>query len=409
MVAATTRQAAGESCPRDAAHPTGARAAGRLLVLGQVPGARTAAGHRAAGRRAAVEAAGARRAVLRRAVLGRLRHRGDPLRPAAVLRAGRLHPGAPADAAGPVRRAACRAVLPRGRVGVHQGGRLVRGGQGELRPAGRPGGRGRAADRLRGHGGGADRRRQRRDRLRVPRAVPHPGHRPEDPAGYLGRRDRRHVPGQPARHPRGGPGLRAAHLPVRRLGGRDDRHRPGPRGGRRPAARRPGRGRGGHRLALRADRHRRHVHHGEGLRQRRVVADRNRGRVQRRQRAAPAGRTARAADPRHPGHARGRADRGDLLARARHPRDPLHGRLPHRARPGGAGRLRSHRRRAGDVLRAAGRDRRHLVHRREHQLHRVPVPGQLRRRGLLPAPLAGQARAPAGVLERDHRCWPRCR
>ena len=64
-----------------------------------------------------------------------------------------------------------------------------------------------------------------------PGAVPHPGHRPEDPAGYLGRRDRRHVPGQPARHPRGGPGLRAAHLPVRRLGGRDDRHRPGPRAG----------------------------------------------------------------------------------------------------------------------------------------------------------------------------------
>ena len=216
--------------------PAGARAAGKLLVLAQVPGPRAAAGHRAAGRRAAVPAARARRAVLRRAVLGRLRHRGDPLRPAAVLRAGRVHPGAPADAAGPVRRAAGRAVLPRGGVGVHPGGRIVRGGQGELRPAGRPGGRGRAADRLRGHGGGADRRRQRRHRLRVPRAVPPPGHRPEDPAGHLRRRDRRHVPRQPARPARGGPGLRAAHLPVRRLAAGDDRHRPGPRTGRRRAA-----------------------------------------------------------------------------------------------------------------------------------------------------------------------------
>ena len=62
----------------------------------------------------------------------------------------------------------------------------------ELRPQHRPGGRGRAADRLRGHGGGADRRRQRRHRLRVPGAVPPPGHRAEDPAGYLGRRDRVH-------------------------------------------------------------------------------------------------------------------------------------------------------------------------------------------------------------------------
>ena len=43
----------------------------------------------------------------------------------------------------------------------------------------------------------------------------------------------------------------------------------------------------------------------------------------------------------------GGADRRDLLAGARHPRDPLHVRLPHRARPGGAGRLRPHRGRAG--------------------------------------------------------------
>ena len=64
--------------------------------------------------------------------------------------------------------------------------------------------------------------------------------------------------------------------------------------------------------------------------------------------------------------------------------------------------LRAHPRRAGHVLRVAGRDRRDLVHRRQHQLHRFPVPGQLRRRGLVPAPLADQAGTPAGVLQRDH-------
>ena len=58
-------------------------------------------------------------------------------------------------------------------------------------------------------------------------------------------------------------------------------------------------------------------------------------------------------------------------------------------------------------------DRADPVHRRQHQLQRVPVPGQLRGRGLVPAPLADQARAPAGVLQRHHRadravaarCW----
>ena len=39
----------------------------------------------------------------------------------------------------------------------------------------------------------------------------------------------------------------------------------------------------------------------------------------------------------------------------------------------------------------------------QHQLHRVPLPGQLRRRGLLPAPPADQARPPAGLLDRHHR------
>jgi amino acid transporter len=62
-------------------------------------------------------------------------------------------------------------------------GRLLRGGQGELRAADRPGRRGRAADRLRGHGGGADRGGHRGRRLRVPAA----GHRPvQDPEISVG-------------------------------------------------------------------------------------------------------------------------------------------------------------------------------------------------------------------------------
>ena len=43
------------------------------------------------------------------------------------------------------------------------------------------------------------------------------------------------------------------------------------------------------------------------------------------------------------------------------------------------------------------------VHRRQHQLQRLPVPGQLRGRGRVPAPLADQARSSAGVLQRHHR------
>ena len=43
------------------------------------------------------------------------------------------------------------------------------------------------------------------------------------------------------------------------------------------------------------------------------------------------------------------------------------------------------------------------LHRGQHQLQRLPVPGQLRGRGRLPAALADQARPPAGVLQRDHR------
>ena len=39
----------------------------------------------------------------------------------------------------------------------------------------------------------------------------------------------------------------------------------------------------------------------------------------------------------------------------------------------------------------------------QHQLQRLPVPGQLRGRGRLPAPAADPPGPPAGLLQRDHR------
>ena len=62
--------------------------------------------------------------------------------------------------------------------GLHPGWRLLRGGPGELRPAGRPG-RGRGADGgLRGHGRGAELGGQRRDPVHLPGAGPAAGRLP---------------------------------------------------------------------------------------------------------------------------------------------------------------------------------------------------------------------------------------
>ena len=55
------------------------------------------------------------------------------------------------------------------------------------------------------------------------------------------------------------------------------------------------------------------------------------------------------------------------------------------------------------VLGGAGRDRADPLHRRQHELQRLPVPGQLRRRGLVPAAVADEARPAAGLLQRHHR------
>ena len=93
--------------------------------------------------------------------------------------------------------------------------------------------------------------------------------------------------------------------------------------------------------------------------------------------------------------------------------DPVRQRLPDGDLPGGQPGLRAPPAGHVAVLRGPGGDRADPVHRRQHQLQRLPVPGQLRRRGLVPAPLADQARPPAGVLQRDHRAdrrwrWPCC-
>ena len=190
--------------------------------------ARAAAGQRAARRAAAVQAARARRAVARRHLLLGVRHRGNPHRAAADRRPGGVHPDPAADAGHLAGDDARGALLPRGRHGLHQAGRLLRGRPGELRPAHRADLRGGAADRLRGHGRGPDRGGHRRRGVRDPR------HRPVQ-AGDLRRRRAADVLRQPARHQGGGQGVRRAHLPVLRRGDPDDRGRPDPRGLRQPA------------------------------------------------------------------------------------------------------------------------------------------------------------------------------
>ena len=200
MGAGPGRPPAGES-----AHES----AGPLLVHGEDEAARAAARQRAARRAAAVQAARARRAVARRHLLLGVRHRGNPDRAAADRRPGGVHADPADDAGHPARDDARGALVPRGRHGLHQAGRLVRGGAGELRPAHRAGLRGGAADRLRGHGRGPDRGGHRGGGVRDPR------HRPVQ-AGDLRRRRAADVLRQPARHQGGGQGVRRADLPVRR-------------------------------------------------------------------------------------------------------------------------------------------------------------------------------------------------
>ena len=82
---------------------------------------------------------------------------------------------------------------------------------------------------------------------------------------------------------------------------------------------------------------------------------------------------------------------------------PYHAGDTDRHLAGGARRPRRQPARPRAVLRGPAGHHAHPVHRSEHLLQRLPVPHQLRGRGLVPAPTADQARAPAGVLQRDHR------
>ncbi len=109
----------------------------------------------------------------------------------------------------------------------------------------------------------------------------------------------------------------------------------------------------------------------------------------------PQGARDRGHHPRHPG-------RRDLLAGAPHPRDALHTSGYPTVIAQEANMVFGH---AGHIMffvvqAATAAD---PVHRRQHQLQRLPVPDQLRRRGLVPAAVDDQARPPAGVLQRDHR------
>ena len=95
--------------------------------------------------------------------------------------------------------------------------------------------------------------------------------------------------------------------------------------------------------------------------------------------------------------------RRGLLAGPRHPRDRRYVNGYPSVICAERARLRQRRDRPRLVLPGAGGDRADPVHRRQHQLQRLPVPGQLRRRGLVPAAPADETRPPAGVLQRHHR------
>ena len=125
------------------------------------------------------------------------------------------------------------------------------------------------------------------------------------------------------------------------------------------------------------------VHHPPAcLRQRRFVADRPRGHLERGGRLPPSRVGPRPPDP-------GRHELGVGVPRPRHhpvgqvdPRRPLRQRLAHCGLPGGRGHLRPRLL----LLRGAAGHAPHPLHRRQHQLQRLPVPGQLRGRATTTCP-----------------------
>ena len=136
------------------------------------------------------------------------------------------------------------------------------------------------------------------------------------------------------------------------------------------------------------------------LRQRRVLADRTRGHLQRGEQLPAARGQARPPDPGghelHAGLPGARRDAAGALD-ARHPLRPG---LADRGVPRGQGGLRHECVGPFRVLHGAAGHHAGALHRREHQLQRLPLPGQLRGRRRFSAPAADQARAPPRVLQR---------
>ena len=135
------------------------------------------------------------------------------------------------------------------------------------------------------------------------------------------------------------------------------------------------------------------------VRQRRLVADRPGGHLQRGGQLPSSGLAARPPDP-------GRHELGAGLPRAGHhaagqvdPCAALRQRLADRGLPRGRGHLRAGHR----LLHRGDRHHPHPLHRGQHQLQRLPLPGQLRGRRPLPAPSADPAGPPPGLLQRDPR------
>ena len=91
------------------------------------------------------------------------------------------------------------------------------------------------------------------------------------------------------------------------------------------------------------------------------------------------------------------------LPRPCHPRHAVCRRLSVDAVGGGPGGLRPRDVRQRLLHPRPGLDRRHLVHRSEHQLQRFPRVGQFRRRRPLPAAAVDETRLSPGVLQRHHR------
>ena len=97
------------------------------------------------------------------------------------------------------------------------------------------------------------------------------------------------------------------------------------------------------------------------------------------------------------------------LSGPRHPRHAVSHRISVGAFANCPCGLRQRRDRRRLLRPGPGSDRRHLVHRCQHQFQRFSGAGQFRRRGPLPAAPAHQTRSPAGVLERHHHARRHCR